>query len=86
MNESIEILNAVSIVAFILSIAILITFFVIAARLRAIKNSTEILAELEMAKPENQKKVECKCGKTYSASKLKKGKFTCPHCKETIEL
>jgi len=79
MDESIGILTG------IISLAILITFFVMASRLLSIKNSLKTLLDLEYRKPENRIEVTCEqCKEVYSVSILRKGELIkCKKCKQT---
>ena len=83
----------------ILGIIMIVTFFVIAFRLKRIMNAIEGLAELEFRKPENRKTFKCeKCGKDFDISIAKKDLVInipeqvgnrlvdCPHCKAFIRI
>jgi hypothetical protein len=77
--------ESAGILAFVISFIVLITFFVMAARLLSIKNSLKTLLDLELKKPENRLIINCeKCHEDYSVSLLRKGELIkCPKCKET---
>lgn len=71
----------------LLSIIILITFFVMANRLRRIMNATEKLIEYEYLKPENRKIIPCdKCGEGVSVSNIQHGLVNCPKCKNPVRV
>ena len=72
----------------VISLIIIITFFVMASRLLSIKNTLKKLLDLELIKPENQVNCTCdKCHEVHSVSKLLKGKLVnCPKCKEPIRV
>ena len=67
----------------IIGTIVLITFFVIAFRLKKIMNCVEVLADLEVKKPENRRTIKCeKCEKDFTVNILKRsGTINCPHCK-----
>lgn len=75
----------VSLITVFIGLLVLITFFVMASRLLAIKNTLKSLLDLEIMKPTNKFIVKCKkCSKEYPVSNLKKGQYTtCPECEET---
>jgi Zn finger protein HypA/HybF involved in hydrogenase expression len=76
-----------SLLAGIISIIILVTFFVMAARLRRIMDAIESLAELEFKKPENRKTIKCeKCENEFTVSIAKKGTINCPKCKTIVKI
>jgi hypothetical protein len=79
MGESMGLLTG------IISLVILITFFVMASRLLSIKNSLKTLLDLELRKPENRIEVTCEqCKEVYSVSILRKGELIkCKKCKQT---
>jgi hypothetical protein len=71
----------------IISLIVIITFFVMAFRLRKIKEYLASLYALEELKPENQKQVKCdKCGKEYSVIKVKTGFMFCAECKHNFKV
>jgi hypothetical protein len=71
----------------IISIIVLITFFVMAFRLGKVKDYLAALYALEELKPENQKQVKCdKCGKEYSVFKPKAGFMFCAECKHNFKV
>ena len=67
----------------ILAIIPLVVFFIMAYRLKKIRNAVEVLADIELRKPENRKTIKCeKCEKDFTVSILKRsGTINCPHCK-----
>jgi|AntAceMinimDraft_16_1070373.scaffolds.fasta_scaffold62286_3 Zn finger protein HypA/HybF involved in hydrogenase expression len=70
------------IVGVIISLIILITFFVMANRLRKILNILVFFRDIELRKPENWFQMKCeKCGKEFRVSKALKGTINCPHCR-----
>lgn len=72
----------VTLLAGIISIIVLITFFVMSSRLKRIMDAIEGLAELEFKKPENRKIIKCeKCENEFTVSIVKKGTINCPKCK-----
>jgi hypothetical protein len=83
MNE----LSFGELVVGIISLIMIITFFVIAARLKNIYFILDFFYKLESGKPENQKLIKCeKCGKEFHISIAKKGVMNCPHCRQVIRL
>jgi protein-arginine kinase activator protein McsA len=79
--------TTIGILGFILSVLMIITFFVMASRLKKIENILDVLMQLELKKPENKKQIRCeKCGKEYSVSTMKRGYFNCAECKAPIKL
>jgi len=72
----------------ILSIIIIITFFVMSYRLGKIKEGIEKLYKLESMKPDSMVKVKCdKCNKEFTSSIINKGKLVeCPECKNPIKI
>jgi len=81
MNES------VGFIVSVISLIMVITFFVMAFRLKKIQHYLQFFYEIESNKPENQKKVKCdKCEKEFTVSIAKKGIFNCPHCMNVIRL
>jgi hypothetical protein len=72
----------------ILSIIIIITFFVMAFRLGKIRDAVESLSIIESLKPENQKAVKCeKCGKEFEVSIVNKGQLIeCLECKNPVRV
>jgi hypothetical protein len=72
----------VTLIAAVISIIVLITFFVMASRLKRIMEAIEGLAELEFKKPENRKSIKCEnCEKEFTVSIVKKGTINCPNCR-----
>jgi len=67
----------------VISLIIIITFFVMASRLLSIKNTLKTLLDLELRKPENRVNITCEnCPEIYSISILRKGELiNCPKCK-----
>jgi|BarGraNGADG00312_2_1021985.scaffolds.fasta_scaffold01224_7 hypothetical protein len=67
----------------VISLIIIITFFVMASRLLSIKNTLKTLLDLELRKPENRVNITCEnCPEVYSVSILRKGELiNCPKCK-----
>ena len=58
----------------VISLIIIITFFVMASRLLSIKNTLKTLLDLELRKPENRVNITCEnCPEVYSLSILRKG-------------
>jgi DNA-directed RNA polymerase subunit RPC12/RpoP len=79
--------DVILLVAGIISIIMIITFFIMASRLKSIESLLDTLTQLELKKPENKKTVKCgNCGKEFFISILKKGSYTCPDCKNTIQI
>jgi ssDNA-binding Zn-finger/Zn-ribbon topoisomerase 1 len=77
----------VTLVAGILSLILIITFFLMAVRLGKISDYLEALLEIEERKPENRKQVTCpECKKDFSLGITKKGFMTCPECKKSIKI
>ena len=72
----------------ILSLILIITFFVMASRLKRIMEAIEGLAQLEFRKPENRKSITCtNCAKEFDISIAKKeGTINCPHCKRITRI
>jgi hypothetical protein len=71
----------------ILNVIMIITFFIMASRLKKIESNLDVMRQLELNKPENKKQVKCeKCGKEFSLSILKKGVFECNGCHNPISL
>jgi predicted Zn-ribbon and HTH transcriptional regulator len=71
----------------ILSLIILITFFVISYRLGRIADYLRTLVRYEERKPENQKQIKCeKCGKEFIVGVLLKGNYKCPECKNLVKV
>jgi predicted Zn-ribbon and HTH transcriptional regulator len=76
-----------TILAGLISLIIIVTFFVMASRLKRIMDAIEGLAELEFKKPENRKPVKCpKCENEFTVSIMKKGTINCPKCKSIISV
>ena len=70
------------IVSGILLLILLITFFVMAHRLKRIKNILVFFQRLENRKPENWIQIHCKnCHYEFKVSKGGKDKVICPKCK-----
>lgn len=69
----------------VISLVVLITFFVMASRLGSIKDYLKTLVDIELKKPENKIHITCeKCNEVYTVSLLRKGELiNCPKCKET---
>jgi len=68
-------------VIFVISTILIITFFVIAYRLKRIADNTDILKWLELKKPENRKQVKCEnCGKEDEIP-IYRNHFRCTNCK-----
>jgi hypothetical protein len=66
----------------IISIALIITFFVIAYRLGKILNILEFFRDIELKNPENWITIKCeKCSKEFKVAKTVKGTINCPECK-----
>lgn len=71
----------------IISIIIIVTFFVMASRLKRIMEAIEGLAELEFKKPENRKTIKCeKCENEFTVSIVKKGTIICPKCRTIVRI
>ena len=79
MNE----LNSFSgLLAAILALAMIITFFVIANRIGKILNILEFFKDLALKDPDNWINIKCeKCGKTFRVAKTISGAVNCPGCK-----
>ena len=77
---------ALGLIPIIISLIIIITFFVMAFRLRKIQEALEKLVKLEYSKPESQRIIKCdKCGKEFNVSIVKDGLLTdCPECKNPV--
>ena len=75
-------LAGMSFILSVISLIIIITFFVMASRLLSIKNTLTLL-DLELIKPENRVNITCEqCPEIYSISILRKGELiNCPKCK-----
>lgn len=70
------------IVSVILSLILLITFFVMAHRLKRIINVLVFFQRIENRKPENWIQIHCKnCHHEFKVSKGGKDKVICPKCK-----
>ena len=71
------------IISGIIGIILVIAVFIMAYRLKKIRNAVEVLADIELRKPENRKTIKCeKCEKDFTVSILKRsGTINCPHCK-----
>ena len=69
-------------IAVILAIAMIITFFVIAIRIGKILNILEFFKDLALKDPENWITIKCeKCGKDFRVAKTITGAINCPSCK-----
>ena len=80
-------IDNVTLLAGIISIIILITFFVMAYRIKRIMDAIEGLAELEFKKPENRKTIKCeKCENEFTVSIVKKGTINCPKCRTIVRI
>ena len=75
----------IGLLGILLSIIVLITFFVMSSRLGSIKETLKTLLNLELQNPVNRIIVECsKCKEKYSVSVLRKNELVnCPKCKES---
>jgi hypothetical protein len=70
------------IISVILGLILLITFFVIAHRLKRIFHVLVFFQRLESRKPENWTRIHCKnCHHEFRVSKGGKDKVICPKCK-----
>jgi hypothetical protein len=71
-----------SVILTIVSITMIITFFIMASRLKKIENILDMLIKIEMKKPVNRAPVICsKCQTEYTVSVLNKDNFVpCPSC------
>jgi hypothetical protein len=69
----------------ILGIIIILTFFVMAYRLKNIMLGINTLRDLKLSDPENWVEKECwSCNKKYSVCVIEQKKTTvCPHCKSS---
>lgn len=76
-------INDTTLLAVLLSVIVLITFFVMSARLKRIMIAIESLSDLELRKPGNMKAVKCeKCEKEFPVSIVsREATLICPHCK-----
>ena len=83
-----DLLSTTDLLTAILGIIMVITFFIMASRLKRIMDAIEGLAELEFRKPENRKSIKCeKCRKDFDISIAKKdGVINCPHCKNIVKI
>jgi Zn finger protein HypA/HybF involved in hydrogenase expression len=80
-------IDNVTLLAGIISIIIIITFFVMAYRLKRIMDAIEGLAELEFKKTENRKTIKCeKCENEFTVSIVKKGTINCPKCRTIVRI
>lgn len=73
----------------LIGIIVLITYFVMAARLGRIMRAIETMNHLELLKPENRKTIQCeKCKDELLISIMEeKGTFkTCPNCKALFRI
>jgi hypothetical protein len=71
----------------ILSLILVITFFVMAYRLGKIKYFLEALYLFEERKPENRRLVKCdKCGKEHSLPANISGFIFCKECKHSFKV
>ena len=79
-----EVATDISIVVFLISLIIIITFFIMASRLKSIKETLANILKLELRKPENRIDITCaKCKEVYSVSALRKGeRVKCKKCNE----
>ena len=74
-------ISLTEIIALILSIILIITFLIMAYRLKRIHRIIEGYAEIEFKKPEYQKSVICEqCGKAYTISVIQKNTRNCKDC------
>ena len=70
-----------TLIAGLIGIIVLITFFVIAFKISRIVNILEMFKQIELRKPENWKQMKCeKCGKEFDVSIFAKGNINCPEC------
>jgi len=76
-----------TILAGLIGLAALITFFVMAFKLSKILNILEFFRDIELRKPENWTQMKCeKCGHEFRISKAAKGHINCPKCKAINEI
>lgn len=74
-------MNNPGILQIILSICILIAFFVAVNKISKIYDILVFFRDLELRKPENWYDQNCeKCGKGFRVSKAMKDPVKCPHC------
>jgi hypothetical protein len=70
----------------IIALIMIITFFVMAGRLKKIENILDILRQLELRKPENSNHFKCEnCGKEFNLSVLAQGLVECPGCRQLVK-
>lgn len=71
----------------VLLIVIVITFFIMSARIKSIDKNLSFISKILANKPENRIKATCpKCGKEIDTSIANKGTYNCPYCKEFIKI
>jgi hypothetical protein len=76
-----------TILAGLITLIIIVTFILMASRLKRIMVSIEGLADLEFKKPENRKSVKCgKCENEFTVSIVKKGTINCPKCRTIVSI
>ena len=77
-----ELNSSPGLIAVILAIAMIITFFVIANRIGKILNILEFFKDLALKDPDNWINIKCeKCGKDFRVAKTITGAVNCPICK-----
>jgi protein-arginine kinase activator protein McsA len=76
----------ISFMVIALSITMVITFFIMASRLKKIEEILDTLKQIELKKPENRRKIICeKCSNEFFVSVLKTGLIGCPDCRQLIK-
>ena len=74
--------SPITLLAAIISIAMIVVFFMMYGKLKIMSDILEAYSEVEFKKPEYQKTVKCeKCEHEFSVSIVKKGSINCPNCK-----
>ena len=71
-----------SMITIIISLAVLICFFILVTKVGKIYDILKIFKDMEMKKPENRMSFKCeKCGEEMSISIFSKGELVnCPKC------
>jgi hypothetical protein len=79
--------SSAGILGIILGIIIIITFFVIAARLGSILSILQFFKRTELKNPDHYYIMPCgSCQKEVKVSKSMRGTMICPHCKTKIKI
>ena len=74
-------LNSPGLLQILLSICILIAFFVAVSKISKIYDTLVFFRDIELKKPENWFDQNCiKCSKAFRVSKAMRNTVKCPHC------